>query len=126
MKENEYKNKDKDYELQTSVPLDNCPIRHVISIFSDKWSLLVLTSLNSGDDTPKRYSDLQHNMPDCSQKMLSQTLKKLASAHLICRTAYPEVPPRVEYSLTSLGKSLMPHVESLVQWALCHFAEVTA
>jgi DNA-binding HxlR family transcriptional regulator len=63
-------------------------------------------------------------MTDCSQKMLSQTLKNLEQSHLVHREVYAEVPPRVEYSLTETGKSLMPSVLSLIEWAMEHFDEV--
>ena len=63
-------------------------------------------------------------MTDCSQKMLSSTLKRLEQMNLIHREVFPEVPPRVEYSLTPIGQSLMPAVDSLIQWALQHFDEV--
>ena len=63
-------------------------------------------------------------MSDCSQKMLSQTLKRLEQIGLISRQVYPEVPPRVEYSLTARGQSLMPHVSALIGWALEHFEEI--
>lgn len=102
-----------------------CPIRHVIDKFGDKWSLLVLYSLWRSESGVMRYSELHRMMVDCSQKMLSQTLKKLERNHLVARQQYPEVPPRVEYSLTDLGKSLMPSVCSLVEWSLEHFSDVT-
>lgn len=105
---------------------EGCPIRHVISVFSDKWSLLVLTSLSDNHNEAMRYSEIQRQMTDCSQKMLSQTLKKLQTSHLISRKVYPVIPPKVEYALTPLGQSLMPHVNSLVDWALRHYEEVTA
>ena len=102
-----------------------CPIRHVIDKFGDKWSLLVLYSLWRSDGGVMRYSELHRLMVDCSQKMLSQTLKKLERNHLVSRNQYPEVPPRVEYALTDLGKSLMPSISSLVDWSLEHFSDVT-
>lgn len=103
----------------------NCPIRHVIDRFGDKWSLLVLFALWRNETGVMRFSDLHRFMSDCSQKMLSQTLKRLEKNHLVHRKQYPEVPPRVEYSLTPLGKSLMPNIIPLVNWGLEHFNEVT-
>ena len=100
----------------------NCPIRNVIDKFGDKWSLLVLYQLN--DKGTLRFNDLHREMADCSQKMLSQTLKRLEQIGLISRTLYPEVPPRVEYCLTARGQSLMPHVSALIDWALEHFEEM--
>lgn len=99
-----------------------CPIRQVISRFGDKWSLLVLyTIYNKGGDKAVRYSDIKHEMLDCSPKMLSATLKNLEKIDLINRTLYPEVPPRVEYNLTPRGLSLMPFITSLMGWAKENF-----
>lgn len=96
-----------------------CPIRNVIEKFGDKWSLLVLYHLN--ERGTMRFNDLGRDMSDCSQKMLSQTLKRLEQIGLVARQVYPEVPPRVEYSITELGKSLMPHVIGLMEWATQNF-----
>ena len=100
-----------------------CPIRNVIDKFGDKWSLLVLYQLH--DKGTLRFNELHREMADCSQKMLSQTLKRLEQIGLIGRHVYPEVPPRVEYSLTARGQSLMPHVNAPLGWALEHFEEIT-
>lgn len=102
----------------------SCPIRHVISRFGDKWSLLVLFLLNSSQSGTLRFSELRRMMTDCSQKMLSQTLKNLEQTHLVHREVFPEVPPRVEYSLTDTGRSLMPALSQLVEWGIEHFNEV--
>ena len=99
-----------------------CPIRNVIDKFGDKWSLLVLYNLN--EKGTLRFNDLHREMAECSQKMLSQTLKRLESIGMVHREVYPEVPPRVEYSLTERGKSLMPHVSALIAWAVEHFEEI--
>ena len=101
-----------------------CPIRNVISRFVDKWSMLVLYSLHTSETGVLRFNELRHHMTDCSQKMLSQTLKNLEQSHLVHREVYPEVPPRVEYSLTDTGKSLMPAIMALIAWGKEHFKEV--
>ena len=101
-----------------------CPIRHVISRFGDKWSMLVLYSLHTSETGVLRFNELRRHMTDCSQKMLSQTLKNLEQSHLVHREVYPEVPPRVEYSLTDTGKSLMPAIMALIVWGKEHFNEV--
>ena len=112
-----------------------CPIRNVISRFGDKWSMLVLYSLHTserqraGGQGPEttgvlRFNELRRHMTDCSQKMLSQTLKNLEQSHLVHREVYPEVPPRVEYSLTDTGQSLMPAIMALIAWGKEHFNEV--
>lgn len=101
-----------------------CPILQVISRFGDKWSMLVLYTLYASDMGVLRFSELHHKMADCSQKMLSATLKNLEQNNLIHREVYPMVPPRVEYSLTDTGKSLMPAINSLIDWAKLHFDDV--
>ena len=101
-----------------------CPIRNVVSRFGDKWSLLVLYMLHTSKTGVLRFSEIRKLMTDCSQKMLSQTLKRLEQNHLVHRGVYPVVPPRVEYSLTDTGKSLMPALTSLIEWGKEHFDEV--
>ncbi len=101
-----------------------CPIRQVVSRFGDKWSLLVLFLLNRNEKGVMRFNEIRRFMTDCSQKMLSQTLKNLEQNHLVHREVYPEVPPRVEYSLTETGKSLMPSLTSLIEWGKEHFDDV--
>ncbi len=101
-----------------------CPIRHVLSRFGDKWSLLVLFLLNRSETGVMRFNEIRRFMTDCSQKMLSQTLKNLEKNHLVHREVFAEVPPRVEYSLTDTGKSLMPSITSLINWGKEHFNEV--
>ena len=101
-----------------------CPIRQVISRFGDKWSLLVLYTLNSSSAGVMRFSELHAHMTDCPQKMLSKTLKELNESHLVDRKVYPEVPPRVEYRLTDIGKSLIPAIDQLIGWAKIHFDDV--
>ena len=101
-----------------------CPIRNVISRFGDKWSMLVLFMLHRSETGILRFNEIRRLMTDCSQKMLSQTLKNLEQSHLVHREIYPEVPPRVEYSLTATGKSLMPAIMALIEWGKEHFNEV--
>ena len=109
-------------ELDLQYP--TCPIRNVLSRMSDKWSLLILINLKKSEVL--RYKDLQKAIPDISQKMLSTSLKKLEEDHLINRKMYPEIPPRVEYSLTEIGMELMPAVQMMIDWALENFDEVTS
>lgn len=93
----------------------NCPIRNVLSRVGDKWSMLVLFTLESNNN--QRFKELQRNIPDISQKMLTTTLKMLEADGLILRVAFPEIPPRVEYSLTKKGESLLPLINNLISWA---------
>ena len=101
-----------------------CPIRQVVSRFGDKWSMLVLYMLHASETGVLRFNEIRRLMTDCSQKMLSATLKNLEQSHLVHREVYPEVPPRVEYSLTGTGRSLMPAIIALIDWGKEHFDEV--
>lgn len=101
-----------------------CPIRQVISRFGDKWSLLVLYTLDRSQTGVMSFNELRAHMSDCSQKMLSKTLKDLQASHLVGRKVYAEVPPRVEYRLTDVGQSLIPTLDQLIGWAKTHFDEV--
>ena len=96
----------------------DCPIRNILARISDKWSLLVIYTLDKSEKAPVRFKELQRRIPDISQKMLTVTLRTLEEDGYVARTIYPEVPPRVEYSLTGRTKSLLPHINSLIGWAL--------
>ncbi|MDE7397809.1 MAG: helix-turn-helix transcriptional regulator [Muribaculum sp.] len=98
---------------------DICPVRNIISRFTGKWSLLVICVLAENEAT--RFCEISRAIPDISSKVLTETLKNLESDGLISRTVYAEIPPRVEYGLTEKGKSLLPHIEGLICWALDHF-----
>lgn len=102
-----------------------CPIRNVLSRIGDRWSLLTLLALQD-TDKPLRFTELCKAIPGVSQKMLASTLRELEADDLVKRTAYPEIPPRVEYSLTERGKSLMPLLNQLVEWSLDNMSEIIA
>lgn len=93
-----------------------CPIRDIISLFGDKWSLLVLVSLSANGTM--RFTEIHKSIGEISQRMLTITLKTLVRMNLVRRVSYPEIPPRVEYTLTELGRTLIPHIDSIVNWAL--------
>ncbi|MDR3143213.1 MAG: helix-turn-helix transcriptional regulator [Tannerellaceae bacterium] len=93
-----------------------CPIRDILNRIGDKWSILILWNLNENGTT--RFNELYRKIPDISQKMLTATLRTLEKDGLITRKLYPEIPPRVEYSLTNTGISLIPHIQALINWAL--------
>lgn len=92
-----------------------CPIRNVLSRIGDKWSMLVLFTLERHGTM--RFNSLKLYVPDISKKMLSTALKVLEADGLVSRKVYAEVPPRVEYSLTERGQSLIPLLDSLIDWA---------
>lgn len=96
-------------------------IREILDLVGDKWSVLIIGTLSDG---PVRYSDLAQAIPGISQRMLTLTLKQLQRSGLVARTAYAEVPPRVEYSLTALGSSLLSTVLELASWSAERHAEI--
>jgi DNA-binding HxlR family transcriptional regulator len=96
-------------------------IRQVMTRAGDKWSMLVVATLHAG---PMRYTDLQRAIPGISQRMLTLTLRQLQRDGLITRTAYAEVPPRVEYALTTLGTTLLGIVAPLIEWAGDHYQDI--
>ena len=98
------------------------PIRDILSRLSSKWAMLILITLDANE--VMRFNDLQKSIGDISQRMLSVTLRTLEADGLIGRKAYPEIPPRVEYSLTSRGLSLIPYLKGLVSWALANMPQI--
>ena len=96
----------------------DCPIRNILARLCDKWSLLVIYTLNKASKETVRFKELQREIPDISQKMLTVTLRTLEEDGYVTRTVYPEVPPRVEYALTHRAYSLLPHINALIEWAL--------
>lgn len=99
-----------------------CPACGIIDRFGDKWSLRILVLLN--ENGTMRFSELLKNTPKISQKVLTSTLRTLEHNNLINRKIYSEIPPRVEYSLTPLGQSLMKPLYILIEWTLEHIDEI--
>ena len=104
--------------MQNFHHINVCPIRDIISRISSKWAMLVLVTLHSNGTM--RFNDIQKSIGEVSQRMLTVTLRSLEADGLIHRQVYPEVPPRVEYKLSERGESLMPLLQSLIDWALEH------
>ena len=109
----------------------NCPpqikdggaVREVLDRIGDKWSLLVVGALRDG---PLRFGELEKTIAGISQRMLTLTLKHLVEDGLVSRTAYAEVPPRVEYEVTELGRTLVPLVIALAEWAMANREQINA
>lgn len=110
--------------MQNFLPSGNCPVRNILARLGDKWSMLVLVTLDANGTM--RFGEIQKAIGDISQRMLTVTLRTLEADGLVARKVYPEVPPRVEYALTSTGRSLMPHVEALIGWALENLSAILA
>ncbi|MBE0404671.1 MULTISPECIES: winged helix-turn-helix transcriptional regulator [Halomonas] len=100
-----------------------CPIRDVLDRIGDQWSLLILEALAPGT---LRFNALMREIGDISKQMLSRTLKQLEQDGFVTRTLYPEVPPRVEYTLTPLGRSFLEPMQQLVAWADAHHRTIVA
>ncbi|MBD5279295.1 MAG: helix-turn-helix transcriptional regulator [Bacteroides sp.] len=92
-----------------------CPIRNILARFSEKWGLLVIYTLTLKPRT--RFNELRKEIPDISARMLSATLNTLIADGLVERHSYNTVPPTVEYSLSPIGLTLVPYLESLIGWA---------
>ena len=102
---------------------EDYPSRRLLELIGDKWTPIILYILRQGT---KRYGEMQRHLPDVSKKMLTQTLRALEAAGLLGRTVYAEVPPRVEYDLTPLGRVFLEPVTSLCSWAQAHKGDLEA
>lgn len=100
---------------------DNCLAGEVLNRIGDKWSVYAIASLGGGT---LRFSELRRQIDGISQRMLTVTLRALERDGLVTRSVYPEVPPRVEYALTPLGKSLLDVVGDLVAWSETHTVDI--
>lgn len=109
---------------ETNSIIEICPIRNVVARFGNKWSLLVLLVIN--DKGVVRFNELGRLIPDISTRVLSTTLKTLEADGLIDRKVYAQVPPKVEYTLTPTGESLIPLIMQLTEWAQNNMKTVMA
>ncbi|MCW8335035.1 winged helix-turn-helix transcriptional regulator [Vibrio paucivorans] len=100
---------------------EECPVRNVVAQIGDKWSLLILFALVDGTD---RFNSLKSRVEGISQRMLTQTLRDLEREGYVNRTVYPEVPVRVEYCLTEMGRDLVKPLYQLVSWAGDHKEDI--
>ena len=98
---------------KTTKELPACPVETTLSLIGDKWKVLILRDLMPGT---KRFGELKKSIGSVSQKVLTAQLRDMEESGLVERTVYAEVPPRVEYSLTELGRSLKPILDSLWNW----------
>jgi DNA-binding HxlR family transcriptional regulator len=103
------------------VPEDCRTVSEVLARVGDKWTVLVVSVLGGG---PKRFNEIRRALGSISQRMLTLTLRGLERDGLLTRTAYPTIPPRVEYELTKLGRSLLEPVSVLGMWARQHRAAI--
>lgn len=97
----------------TAKELPACPVETTLMLISDKWKVLVLRDLMPGT---KRFGELKKSIGTVSQKVLTAQLRQMEESGLVIRTVYPEVPPKVEYTLTDLGRSLKPILDAMWNW----------
>ena len=95
--------------------LPECPVETTLMLISDRWKVLILRDLFTGT---KRFGELKRSLEGISQKVLTANLKSMEADGLLTRRAYPEVPPRVEYTLTELGESLRPVIAAMFDWGM--------
>lgn len=99
-----------------------CKAAPMLEWLGNKWALVILVKISESE--PIRFNELYRNIPSVSEKVLSQVLKQLTVDGIIQKELFPDVPPRVEYSVTDLGKTLLPHVESLMKWGQDNFEQI--
>jgi DNA-binding HxlR family transcriptional regulator len=102
-------------------PLNICPVRDVLDAMGDKWTILVMKALKGGT---QRFSEIRRAIPDVSQRMLTQTLRSLERDGIVRREVTPSIPPRVDYTQTEFGRSLMASMEPLITWANTHRIDI--
>ena len=95
----------------------NCPVHTTLAVIGGKWKPIILWYLQ---DRTKRFNELNREIDGITQKMLAQELKQMEKEGLVLRKAYPEIPPRVEYSITEYGKTLNPLIKSMNDWGSKH------
>lgn len=100
-------------DVKTKADLPACPVETTLTLIGDKWKVLILRDLMPGT---KRFGELKKSVGNVSQKVLTAQLRAMEESGLVHREVYAEVPPRVEYSLTELGKSLKPILDSMWNW----------
>lgn len=95
----------------------DCPLTAALDAIGGKWSLIILYWL---EDDKKRFNELRRLMPAVSHKVLAATLRRLEREGIVTRTVYPEVPPKVEYSISGYGRSVSPVIKAVRQWGRHH------
>ena len=103
-----------------------CPIREMLTRLGDKWSILIIYTLSQAPGERLRFSALLRGIQGISQRMLTTTLRNLERDGAVKRHFFPEVPPRVEYELTPLGKSLLGPVQALMVWVEANWGDISA
>lgn len=101
--------------MKTKDELPECPVATTVSLIGSKWKLLIMRNLLV---RPWRFNELKNSLDGISQKVLTDSLRSMEDDGIITRTVYPEVPPRVEYTLSELGESMRPIIKSMEEWGI--------
>lgn len=107
--------------MMSEKKLPACPVETTLTLISSKWKILILRDLMPGT---KRFGELKKSIGGVSQKVLTAQLREMETDGLVRRTVYPEVPPRVEYTLTALGRSLKPILDAMWDWGEAYQGKV--
>lgn len=99
--------------MENMKKIPDCPVEMTLQLIGDKWKVLIIRDLMTGT---KRFNELMRSVSGISQKVLTSHLRSMEADGLVTRKVYPEVPPRVEYTLTETGRSLKPILDSMVSW----------
>ncbi len=103
--------------MLTKEEMPSCPVATTVALIGSKWKLLIIRNLRV---RPWRFNELKKDLEGISQKVLTDSLRSMESDGIVIRTVYPEVPPRVEYSLSELGKSMEPIIDAMAQWGTAY------
>ena len=103
--------------MLTKEELPECPVATTVSLIGSKWKLLIMRNLLA---RPWRFNELKRSLEGISQKVLTDSLRSMEEDGIIIRTVYPEVPPRVEYSLSALGESMRPILNAMQEWGISY------
>lgn len=103
--------------MLTKEEMPACPVATTVALIGSKWKLLIIRNLLA---RPWRFNELKKDLEGISQKVLTDSLRSLEADGIITRTAYPEVPPRVEYALSELGESMRPIIDSMEAWGISY------
>ena len=109
--------------MEIPYQFERCPVEVTLDVIGGRWKAFIIWRLFEG---PLRFSELQRQIPGITQKMLIQQLRELEKDQIIYRQVYPQVPPKVEYSLTELGLNLKPIVDAMCKWGRTHKKQVEA
>lgn len=106
-------------DMAKKLDYEYCKAAPMLEWLGNKWALVVLVKISENE--PVRFNELYRNIPSVSEKVLSQVLRQLTTDGIIRRELFPDVPPRTEYSVTDFGRTLLPHVEALINWGRDNF-----